>query len=86
MNSRVMTKNKRAQIVELLRCAADVSSILQAAYGTGDADGVNPCTDVFLLAREAYGSIPGVIHAEGYYHYPPFCLEAAQRVEDCEWP
>lgn len=81
-----MTKRQRAQVVELLRCAADVSSIVRAAYNTGHADGVNPCSRVFLLAREAYGDIPGVIHAEGYYHHPEFCLEAAQLVEDGEWP
>lgn len=81
-----MTKRQRARVVELLRCAADCSSLVWAAYGTGDADGVNPCSKEFMLARQAYAAIPGVIHAEGYYHYPHYCLLAAQLVEEGSWP
>lgn len=81
-----MTKRQRARVVELLRCAADVSSIVAAGYATNQCDGVNPCTKVFSYARDAYRAVPDVLHADGWHAYPEFCLEAAQRVEDGEWP
>ncbi len=81
-----MTRKQREQVVELLRCGADLRSITAAGYALGHCDGINPCTSVFVLAVKAYTDMPDVIHAGGYHAWPHSCLEAAQRVEEGSWP
>lgn len=81
-----MTKREQVAVVELLRCAADVSSLTAAGYATNHCDGVYPCTKVYLRASEAYAASPGILFAGGYHSYPHACLEAAARVELGEWP
>lgn len=81
-----MTKREREQVVELLRCGADVQSLVAAGYATGHCDGINPCDSVYAHACDAYmatARIPSV-----WYHARPRrgLLEAALRVELEEWP
>ena len=76
-----MTNRERDAVVELLRCAADIGCLLEAGYTTGYR-GRNgyPCTEIYDLAVKAYVAVPDV--PGGYYMYPEYLLEAAQRVEE----
>jgi hypothetical protein len=87
-----MTKRQRAQVVELLRCAADVCAIDSGhglysvahllGFDTWDsafAKGNNALAYVWDQACQALNHV----HADGYWHE---CLEAAQRVEEGTWP
>lgn len=81
-----MSSRERAQVVALLRCGADLQSLVTAGYETGHCDGISPCDRIFQLACDAYQAtarIPSV-----WYHARPRrgLLEAAQRVEERSWP
>lgn len=87
-----MTRKQRAQVVELLRCAADGRwygiGLVAAGCASGQCDGIAPCTKVYELACEAYTKING-IPSEWYWvtwrrRYG--LLEAAQRVEEGSYP
>lgn len=81
-----MTKRQRAQVVELLRCAADRSSLADAGYSMGHCDGIHPCARVYAFAARAYETLPDIIHGGGWYSYPEALLEAAACVEEGSWP
>lgn len=87
-----LTKKQRAEVVELLRCAADGRrhgiGITMAGYQTGHCDGISPCTSAYTLACDAYMRVNG-IPSEWYwasYRRRRGLLEAAQRVEEGTWP
>ncbi len=85
-----MTKRERAQVVELLRCAADespgvasigggINGIVRASMGLG-LDGW-----MTYAAGQAYNAtVSG--QALTYEDHRARLLEAARRVEDGEWP
>lgn len=73
-----MTKKQRAQVVELLRCAADLNGIGNAAYAMGIEHG-----QVHDLAIDATRCVRVRI---GHGEYAIGCLEAAARVEERSWP
>lgn len=75
---RKMTKRERAQVVELLRCAADNEDSLRDIEA--DCDCPRRLTMEALRAWDvAYRDVnPG--------EYRRSCLEAAQRVEEGTWP
>lgn len=80
-----MTKKQREQVVELLRCAADLDSLGRAhQYIRG-----NPVTvrgagfKTWSIAVDARTSA----HVENMtLTYAESCLEAAARVEEGSWP
>jgi hypothetical protein len=77
-----MTKKQRAQVVELLRCSADVNRFYVAAYALG---GLQPANEVFHAAWDAFVGIHG--RAPGYWNNPRKAfLEAALRVEEGSYP
>lgn len=87
-----MTKKQRAQVVELLKCAADGArngrGLVMAGYATGECDGINPCTPVYTLACDAYVHV-NRIPSEWYWvnwRMRRGLLEAAARVEEGSWP
>lgn len=80
-----MTKKQREQVVELLRCAADVQGIGNAASALDLIDG-----PFWGAAIKAWESTADVItekrgHMSGI-SYEDICLEAAARVEEGQWP
>lgn len=84
-----MTKRERAQVVELLRCAADSlqserdpGGFHSAAYSLGH----EPGSRIKRAAWDAKASCPGDGGCLDDDAYLALLLEAAQRVEDCEWP
>lgn len=76
-----MTKRHRAQVVELLRCAADAGMDGETPVGLLSA-GDEFSVEVNDLAWDAYYSVrteePGRFRLE--------LLEAAARVEEGSWP
>lgn len=87
-----MTRKQRAQVVELLRCAADGrghgNGLATVGYSTGECDGINPCSKVYALASAAYVEISG-ISSEWYwasYRMRRGLLEAAARIEEGSYP
>lgn len=88
-----LTKRQRAEVVELLRCAADrcaidsshglysVAQLIGYATWTERAVGGDPA--VWHFACEARN----FVHQDGYWFgYWHECLEAAMRVEEGTWP
>jgi hypothetical protein len=80
-----VTRKERAQVVELLRCAADLH-VIDGQFGGLWSAGVHlemshsPLWNIAYAARrDAYNEIGGETYLES-------CLLAAQRVEDKEWP
>lgn len=71
-----MTKRERAQVVELLRCAADTGSGVMITSFEFDLS-----ERVIWLAYEASGAPAG-----HWCDRPRILLEAAQRVEEGTWP
>ena len=77
-----LTSKQRARIVELLRCTADRNYPLDtyglhpAAHDLGIGPGLRCQASLAII--ECVGS-----RGEDWRHA---CLEAAQRVEDKEWP
>ena len=89
-----MTAKQRAQVVELLRCAADICAIDSshglysvahllghATWDTAQVTGRSPY--VWHVACEARNHVHRNGLWFGYWHE---CLEAAARVESKEWP
>ena len=78
-----MTKKQRAQVVELLRCAADLvdRSLLPVRYACEYLNRPWRHMDIALLARQSLGEMTPA--TEGYRRD---LLEAALRVEQGEWP
>lgn len=84
-----MTNEEREQVVELLRCAADVGGLGKAyerAYGVAMLQ-VNPKTrrerhPVWWLAMKARTDL----NDGRWTRYADTCLEAAARVEEGSWP
>ncbi len=81
-----MNKKQRAAVVELLRCAADQNNLVMTGYRTGYVDGINPCDPVYSLACDALAAVSHATSAWYYARPRKHLLEAAQRVEDGEWP
>lgn len=87
-----MTKKQRAQVVELLRCAAD--SRVDGVGLNGMWDGANlvcPTETVERIAWDAVMSLqrssrPRQVVGVVDEHYRHELLEAAQRVEEGSWP
>lgn len=86
-----MTKRVRAQVVELLRCAADIPGLATAAVMLG-ADMIALIDRTGLYGR-AYLALADVqrqtYDSSEIYNDGPFrrdLLEAALRVEEGEWP
>lgn len=92
-----MTKKQRAQVVELLRCAADACAIDSSqglysvardlGFDTWDSAAAKnlPAAAAFVWNQACHAR--NHVHGNGYwYGYWHECLEAAQRVEDGEWP
>ncbi len=84
-----MTKRERAQVVELLRCAADNLTPTSRGAWTDALDALEAEMVVELAATMAYGEVAdrrvligGVDIELGRALY----LEAAQRVEEGSWP
>lgn len=78
-----MTKRERAQVVELLRCAADCQQSYRAPIAGACCDlygGLQ--TNAFDLAHAAKDDVPDL----GLEDYQTRLLEAALRVEQGEWP
>lgn len=89
-----LTKQQRADVVELLRCAADLCNVdsSHGLYSVAQFLGLDTW-DTFLATEEstlvwrAACDARNHVHAIGYWWgYWHECLEAAQRVEDKEWP
>jgi len=87
-----LTRKQRAEVVELLRCAADGQrngpGLAWAAADLGYVDFINPCSRVYSLACDAYMQISG-IPSEWYWvnwRRRRGLLEAALRVEQGLWP
>ena len=80
-----MTKRQRAQVVELLRCAHEVHGIGAAAEylelyaGTEWGLAIKAWEDTSDAILSRRGNLLGIT-------YEHVCLEAAQRVEDHQWP
>ena len=89
-----LTKRLRAQVVELLRCAADLpmpgiagafelltgTDVLGAHYQPGGR-GNYPVWNLAVKAREDVA-----IDSRLFMDYQLSCLEAAQLVEEGSWP
>lgn len=77
-----MTKRERAQVVKLLRCAADDA---QTGAFTRAQEAIGPVSGcVYYNAVSAFDSSPFVgFDTEGYRER---LLEAAARVEEGSWP
>ena len=88
-----MTKRERAQVVELLRCAADqCTADSVTAMSTASEDlGYVSWDPVYSFAWDVRAAQVGTSPA-GMFSFVPAeiyrgeLLEAAQRVEDGEWP
>lgn len=91
-----MTKKQRAEVVELLRCAADVvhetlMPIWKATCALGFGESCTQHKAALAAMQNAAISRGGAAtmpadDIEGDNEYRARCLEAAQRVEDKEWP
>ena len=84
-----LSKKQRAQVVELLRCAADLHTIGLGGVGMatswlyGDAHPEPPCWFQCVLA---WNDAVNTFTSWGGTTYADVCLEAAQRVEEGSWP
>lgn len=96
-----LTKKQRAEVVELLRCAADLCNIDSShglysvarlmGYHTWDSAAAVAADDeqarMFALVWHQACLARNHVHGDGYwYGYWHECLEAAQRVEEGSWP
>lgn len=79
-----MTKKEREQVVELLRCAADMADIAMIPITRASgALGHDDNSDVWWLARNARIAVDG---ESLWPEQRTSLLEAALRVEQGEWP
>lgn len=89
-----LTKREREQVVELLRCAADTCQIepSHGLYSVAHLCGFDtwdtaPITGGSTRVWDVACRARNHVHANGiWFGYWHECLEAAQRVEDQEWP
>lgn len=81
-----MTARDHARAVELLRCACDVGSIMEAGRAMNHYTDDKPCSKAFAFARNAYQAVHAEHNAVIWLTDPFLCLEAAQRIEDGDWP
>ena len=84
-----MTARERAQVVELLRCAADVCAAdawTLFGPGTDAARWLCAPTNVRRLATIAVLRVGRGTGAKSADHYVAVMLEAAARVEEGTWP
>jgi hypothetical protein len=73
-----LTKRERAQVVELLKCGADVGSLGMASFVMGGDN------NIWAYAVDAQTE---VFRERGWrLNYETACLEAAARVEAGQWP
>ena len=84
-----MTKRQRAQVVELLRCAADLTPddpCDMLADATGYLDAVGEYTQA--IAYDAVNDVSpyGLTHDTTHDEERANLLEAAARVEEGSWP
>jgi hypothetical protein len=78
-----MTRRQRAQVVELLRCAADRCDPFDTALGfASTAYAVGTSHEVRYLTCDALVETVG----DRGNDWQAACLEAALRVEQGEWP
>jgi hypothetical protein len=83
-----VTKREREQVVELLRCAADIDELFDsigivcAGWWLGYVDFISHCERPYELAQEAVSSVL----SNGQMEYSERLLEAAARVEEGTWP
>lgn len=75
-----LTKQQRAQVVELLRCAADLLLNKHSMFPRLDA------IDALGTHREINAASFDAIQATGLPRNEYALLEAAQRVEEGSWP
>lgn len=86
-----MTKRQRAQVVELLRCAADISATAtDRETAPFILAGAGAHRDIYNVAWRARcdtmrGSLGEVLEC-GNNQYAELLLEAAMRVEEGTWP
>ena len=85
-----MTKKQRAQVVELLRCAADcgVHGSFFGLVGMVDAaEHLEADKTIDDLAWKVRDMIPhNLLYGPDSEHYRHALLEAAARVEEGSWP
>lgn len=74
-----LTAKQRAEVVELLRCAADANSLGVAAECLLE----DPISEPWEWARHARQAVNRELRA---LDYSTQCLEAAARVEEGSWP
>jgi hypothetical protein len=77
-----MTKRQRAQVVELLRCAADRCDGLDTLFAFRPTAREIGNPNLSYIASDA---LLATIGDEGD-DWQAACLEVAQRVEDHQWP
>ena len=81
-----MTKKQREQVVELLRCAADLgfrgvaAPLTDASYRLGMRDVVD------LADKAIEETVPPGLAGVGWSGFAIECLEAAACVEEGSWP
>jgi hypothetical protein len=77
-----MTSKQREQVVELLRCGADISNIFSASIALDTPPSLlDLAYDAHdRVERDVYLDVPG----EDVYWFA--CLEAAQRIEEGSCP
>lgn len=84
-----MTKRQREQVVELLRCAADIAvTKTWRLWGCGPtaADDLMASERTRTLAELAITRVSSGDDAPDGYAYISAALEAAARVEEGSWP
>ncbi len=80
-----MTKRERAQVVDLLRCAADGLTRLWYSPGWAAADFIGADLSVVALANKAVDAIDPAVFVERD-DFRTIALETAMRVEEGTWP
>lgn len=84
-----MTKRERAQVVELLRCAADNLTPTSDGAWTDALDGLGVELGVEFAATRAYAAVADGRILVGGFDIElgrSLYLEAAARVEEGSWP
>ena len=84
-----MTKRERAQVVELLRCAADFRDDGSVWPHDEKLNGIGAARSWLGLGDEYWERAVDAreaVYADGEMSYRAACLEAAARVEEGSWP
>ena len=86
-----LTAKQRAEVVELLRCAADLSLNGPVVYGVRPGIGEaslriygDVCNRTWEIGALSYKYIERADFSDSEYAFT--CLEAAARVEEKNWP